>query len=227
MFIENIKSWKKITGIFALSGLVISVLAGILGGVSLPFLILRGILFAILFAFFSILGMKIIEQFIPELLEGSGTEKPERDEDDESLTKGSNVDVTIDDSEASYSDDALSDETDETGEIEEEIEEIEELTDEEDVEEIEELTDVEDEDIESLETYEELEELEEVESTESLVSNKKKKEDEVSALDMMQQEEEVGKIYKSSEDIEILGEAHSTEEIAKAVRTALKKDQEG
>ena len=87
----NIKSVIIVTSLAA----VISVAAGGIGGVPMGTLLIRALLFSLLFALGTALVNIIVDTFLPELKTGSAEERSSEGENEE--IRGQNVDIVMDD----------------------------------------------------------------------------------------------------------------------------------
>jgi hypothetical protein len=243
MFSDKIGNWKKVIAGFAGFGFILSFILGIIGRVLIGAILLRAFIFAIVFAGISFLIMKMIEIFIPELL------VPDTDEDDSAailgttededpadvVNSGNNLDITVEDEqEINYADDAG-----EFGELETiEADSLSEATVAKapaasvepagDIEELEEVGFAEDESPAEL-----VEELQGAESS-AATGGDRNLPDIGAFSDSFEQS--IGSVESDGlsnidgtgrSGAEILGGMHDTEEIVKAVKTVLKKDQEG
>lgn len=256
MFSEKLSSWKNVIIGFAGFGFVLSFILGIIGGVLIGAVILRAFIFAVVFAGISVLMLKLIETFIPELL---SSESDFDKEDDSSVIieesgledrtseniSGKKLDITIEDEDdASFSP--------EGGGVEElETVEVVENTDADGINDAAQpVSAAEVPDAESDSSAELVSEVEEVESVEELEKAEPAANAEAAAAPAAGNTGELPDIGDfadgfeaatgavesnglssidgtGSGQAEILGGMHDTDEIVKAVKTVLKKDQEG
>ena len=105
MFSDRIDSWKKIAAAAAVFGFIVSIIPGLIGGVTAGALFLRAVVSAVFAAGISLGIMKLIEIFIPELLaaEAPADEDAEAEElpaeDATENISGKNLDITVEDAE--------------------------------------------------------------------------------------------------------------------------------
>ncbi|MDC7228593.1 MAG: hypothetical protein PQJ61_17660 [Spirochaetales bacterium] len=236
MFSEKIDNWKQISAGFAIFGFLLSIITGLIGRVGFGIIIIRALIFALVFACMALLIMKLLESFIPELFNTGDDDLDENQESsaiiedserDESVAaNGSRLDITIEDDEAEA------------------------------VEGIEELGAAGDSLGDSVQYAEpsgasEPEELEEVEAAVPVEDAESEAgpvpaapdtagddgdmpdigvfSDSFTPTDLAGNSEGLSSIdgMGGSGSAEILGDMHETQEIVKAVKTVLKKDQEG
>jgi hypothetical protein len=81
----------RISAIAAGIAFVVSFLLGLLSGASLPFLIIRPLIFGVLFFVIAAVVYFLVSHFLPELLDESG---PEPLEMDDALSPGSKINIT-------------------------------------------------------------------------------------------------------------------------------------
>ncbi len=250
MFSEKIESWKTIAAGFGIFGFVLSLITGIFGRVSFGVLIFRAFLFAAGFAAVSLGIMKIVEKFIPELLDETSDDSSENSEtsviidgeDNSESISGKNLDITIEDENEGRKDkDAIFDEFDasESGQVKKG-----QYKDSDEAEDVEELDDA-----EALDDEDNSDEPVVIQSAPAAKNGRNgtgqgKKSGNGKAGDLpdisvfsdsfVQEEAEEAEDGLNSIDglgeaggAEILGSRHDTQEMAKAVQTILKKDQEG
>lgn len=237
MFSDNFESWKIASAGFGIFGFILSFIIGLFGDVAFGIVVLRAFMFCALFAGISVLLFMLIDKFIPELFEAaersddeSGSaviiEDDSSDDEAQAVGTGSNLDITIEDDEEIQSAEEMLDESDGYQTVK---------------------TESDDDTIEEMET---VEELDEAESEESAAEGKKKAEepsgrngkdnssglpdigeysDSFEALESAGVSEGLSSIDSSDgpASADILGSSHDTQEIVKAVKTVLKKDQEG
>ncbi len=223
MFDEKLGNWKKITAGFGIFGFVLSFIVGLFGDVAAGAVFLRALLFSVLFAGISILVMKLVESFIPELLISPSSDEDIVDIEAEDLDdsaeaakiSGSNLDITIEDEMDSN-----------TAEVEElETEELLETVDD-------------DSELEDAAVAETVNTLDSEHTDDDSAENGKENvlpdvgvfSDSFSEANDGGNNEGLSNIDgfgEASGGAEILGGMHETSEIVKAVKTVLKKDQEG
>lgn len=244
MFSEDFGSWIKVTAVFSIFGFILSFIVGLFGDVAFGFVLLRALLFGVLFAGISIVVFMLISKFIPELLETSSIDEEQEPESaaevEEEISSaeegvpinGTNLDITI--------------------EGEDDIEEPEEITREAEADEHQSehqpeaaaATDS----VEEAETVEEIEEVGEAEDVEEAETIEDPAGKESGADEKSSALPDIGKYADGFDQAEsdlisdglsnldggdaamstdILGSSHDTQELAQAVQTVLKKDQEG
>jgi len=240
MFSERIGSWKKVIAGFAGFGFILSFILGLIGEVFIGAVILRAFIFALFFAGISLLILKLIDGYIPELLNAESSNDEEdsaaviegiaQNEGEAEHVSGKKLDITVEDEEEiSYSAEPGS------------AQELEALEAAEDISEGEKPERSDADVIEEVEEVEEVEELEEAVEAEAADSAKSSKASAGGALpdiatysDSFEQQlgatdsDVLSSIDGTGKDgAEILGGMHNTDELVKAVKTVLKKDQEG
>ncbi|MDC7126684.1 MAG: hypothetical protein PQJ46_14025 [Spirochaetales bacterium] len=236
MFFERIENWKTVTAVFAAAGFIISIISGIIGRVGLGVLVFRALIFSVLFSGISLLIMFLIDKYLPELITSDSEDEYDVNiEDNEASTakntdvemKGQNLDVTIEDDagDAPYFNENAAEDSDDSGPLQDE-------------DNIEEMQDGSVETKASPSTSEQPDNFIEDESSEELSSEELSTEelpdigalgDSFNGMGSEQEDSAVGSMsgVGKTGGAEIMGGMHSTDEIAKAVQTVLKKDQEG
>ncbi len=234
MFGENASVKRNLIITFSIFGFVLSIITGLIGRVFFGPMIGRAFLFALVFGGIGFLVIKIADIFLPELFRlDDETDDEEQDEDteetDEESDSESAVDITVEDNDNPdyiYSPDS--------GEAEASLE-PEEQTGEDAGDDVAELEDAEDGD--AVASKEAAPSKDAVPAAEVSGSGKGKSSlpDIETFSDAFEQvtETETGDNGLSSIDgtgsgqAEILGSLHDTDEMVKAVKSVLKKDQEG
>ena len=83
----------RICGIIAIAAFLLSFLIGLINGTTMPLLLARPMIFAVIFFTISAAVNVLISNFMPELLEGSGPDERSRELPGE-MRPGSRVDIT-------------------------------------------------------------------------------------------------------------------------------------
>ncbi len=235
MFSKKLGEWKTLIIGGAAFGFILSFITGLIGGVLFGVILLRALIFAVLFALAAILIIKLIEAFVPELLNDEDAQESFNegnfDTDSDDAVKGSNLDVTIED-----------EIEDEDGRIEavEELDEDGIVSSEYDIQSLESAKNdnsgsEEDgpvgektEDPEDTEEADESEESDETETPEELPDIESFSDGfDTSGANTEGLSNIDGSSYGNVKSAEVMGGMHETGEIVKAVQTVLKKDQEG
>ena len=223
MFSENFGNWKKVAAGFGIFGFILSLITGLIGDVGFGAVFLRALLFAGVFAGVSLLLMKMIEKYIPELLGSYDSEQEFQDSDiiienaeseQQENVNGSNLDITIDDDETEVLEEFEAAESADAAEPEAAVAE--------EVAELESLEPVDDAPAAAAQNGDDTQELPDIgaysDSFDATPGSAGLNGDGLSNIDGP---------GGAGSSAEILGGMHDTGEIVKAVKTVLKKDQEG